>query len=89
MAEQLQALMDEARTLGLFKPHAAFEVHCSNCHSRLDPSGDCASCGLIGRPTADLEKRMASDPASVERLLQSQLAKRRAFKPVKAARESA
>ena len=88
MAEQLQALMEEARTLGLFKPHAAFEVHCSNCHSRLDPSGDCPSCGLIGRPTADIERRVQSDPASVERLLQAQIAKRRAYRPVKAARET-
>jgi hypothetical protein len=80
--------MEEARTLGLFKPHAAFEVHCSNCHSRLDPSGDCANCGLIGRQTADIEKRVQTDPATVERLLQTQIAKRRAYRPVKAARES-
>ena len=86
---QVDALMDEARGLGLFKAHAAFEVHCSNCHSRLDPAGDCASCGLIGRPEADVAKRSQSDAAAVEKLLRGQIAKRRAYRPVKAARETA
>jgi len=45
----LNALMVEARSLDLFKPHGAFEVHCGNCHTRLDPSGDCPTCGLIAR----------------------------------------
>ncbi len=86
---QVDALMEEARSLGLFKAHAAFEVHCSNCHSRLDPSGDCPSCGLIGRPEADVAKRSQSDGAAVEKLLRGQIAKRRAYKPVKAPRETA
>ncbi len=89
MATDSQALMEEARTLGLFKAHAAFEVHCSNCHSRLNPMGDCSNCGLIGRPEADLEKRAQNDPSAVEKLLRDQVAKRRAYKPVKAARETA
>lgn len=86
---QVDALMEEARGLGLFKAHAPFEVHCSSCHSRLDPSGDCASCGLIGRPEADVAKRSQTDPAAAEKLLRAQIAKRRAYKPVKAgARET-
>lgn len=89
MAGQVEALMDEARTLDLFKTHGAFEVHCSNCHARLDPMGDCANCGLIGRPEADLLKRAQSDPAAVENGLRRQIAKRREYKPLKAARETA
>lgn len=89
MADQLETLMDEARTLDLFRAHGAFEVHCSNCHARLNAMGDCASCGLIGRPEADVEKRAQADPAGTEKLLQAQIAKRRTFKPVKAARETA
>jgi len=38
-----QTLLDEARTLGLFRPQAPFEVHCPNCHARLDGRGDCAT----------------------------------------------
>ncbi len=86
---QVDTLIEEGRTLGLFKAHAAFEVHCSNCHSRLDPAGDCPSCGLIGRPEADVAKRSQSDPAVVEKLLRGQIAKRRAYRPMKAAREPA
>ncbi len=89
MAGQLDARMDEARSLGLFKTHGAFEVHCSNCHARLDPMGDCASCGLIGRPEADVAKRGQTDAAGTENLLRTQIARRRAYKPVKAAREPA
>lgn len=89
MAGQLEALMEEARTLDLFRTHGAFEVHCGNCHARLDPMGDCASCGLIGRPEAELMKRAQSDPSRVEGLLRQQIAKRRAYKPVKSARETA
>jgi len=88
MASGAAALMDDARTLGLFKPHAAFEVHCSNCHARLDPMGNCASCGLIGRREAEVEKRAQSDAAGVEKMLRDAIAKRRAYKPLKAARET-
>jgi hypothetical protein len=87
MAE-VDALIEEARGLSLFKAHAAFEVHCSNCHSRLDPAGDCSSCGLIGRAEADVAKRSQGDAAAVEKLLRGQIAKRRAYRPVKAARET-
>ncbi len=88
MAGELDALMDEARSLGLFKTHGAFEVHCSNCHARLDPMGDCATCGLIGRPEAEITRRAQADAAGTEDLLRQQIAKRRAYKPVKAARET-
>jgi hypothetical protein len=82
---EVETLMEEARSLGLFRVHAPFEVHCSNCHMRLDPSGDCANCGIIGRPEAEIAKR---DPAYVEKLLRDQIAKRRAYRPVKGAREA-
>lgn len=78
---QLDTLLTEARELGLFRAHGAFEVHCGNCHSRLDAMGDCASCGLIGRPESDVTKR-----AQAENLLRRQIARRRAYRPVKAAR---
>ena len=51
MAE-IGALIAEAKGLELFRPHGAFEVHCAHCHARLDGNGDCATCGLIGRPAA-------------------------------------
>lgn len=76
--------MAEARSLDLFKPHGAFEVHCSNCHTRLDPMGDCPNCGLIGRPEAEIARRLQSDPAGTEKLLRGAIAKRRAYKPAKA-----
>ena len=79
----LNALMVEARSLDLFKPHGAFEVHCGNCHTRLDPSGDCPTCGLIGRPEAEVEKRARNDPAGAEKLLQGAIAKRKAYQPAK------
>ncbi len=82
MVAQVSAFED-AKSLGLFTPHAAFEVHCSNCHSRLDRMGDCANCGLIGRPAAEIEKRLQVDPAGTEKMLQAQVAKRRAYRPVK------
>jgi hypothetical protein len=81
-------LMEEARSLELFKPHGAFEVHCANCHTRLDPMGDCPHCGLIGRPEAEVERRSKADPAGAERTLREAIAKRRAYKPVKAVRET-
>ncbi|OGO71244.1 MAG: hypothetical protein A3G84_00340 [Chloroflexi bacterium RIFCSPLOWO2_12_FULL_71_12] len=79
-------LMAEARSLDLFKPHGAFEVHCSNCHTRLSPMGDCPQCGLIGRPEAELERRAQAGAAGVERTLREAIAKRRAYKPVKEGR---
>ncbi len=84
MATQTQALMDEARSLGLFRPMGAFEVHCPNCHARLNASGDCSSCGLIGRPEADVAKRAEADAPAAEKLLRTQVALRKAYKPVKA-----
>ncbi|HET8567455.1 MAG TPA: hypothetical protein VFM93_00530 [Candidatus Limnocylindria bacterium] len=81
MGAQLPALMAEARGLGLFRPHTASEVHCSNCHARLDARGDCPVCGLIGRADADIERRAQDDPAGTERLLSGAIAKRKAFTP--------
>ena len=83
----LAALLEEAKAHDLFKPQGAFEVHCSNCHTRLDTAGDCPTCGLIGRPATDLERRAQNDPAGVERLVAGAIAKRKAYRPVKAARE--
>ena len=76
-----QALVAEAESLGLFKAHAPFEVHCANCHARLDGRGDCATCGLIGRSEAEIAKRAEVDPAGTSKLLESQIARRKAFKP--------
>jgi hypothetical protein len=75
-------LMAEAQALGLFQPHGAFEVHCSHCHARLDGRGDCPTCGLIGRPAAELERRAETDPDGVAKLLRAAIDKRKAFKPV-------
>ncbi len=83
MAAETSSAIEEAKGLGLFTPQGAFEVHCGNCHSRLDPSGDCPTCGLIGRSVAEIEKRMATDPAGTEKLVRAAIAKRRAYKPVK------
>ncbi|MDE3112967.1 MAG: hypothetical protein KGK34_08480 [Chloroflexota bacterium] len=82
MAAQTSAL-EEAKALGLFQPQSAFEVHCGGCHTRLNGLGDCPSCGLIGRSAADVEARLGSDPAGTEKVLQAQIAKRRAYRPVK------
>lgn len=84
----LQTLIAEANALDLFRPHGAFEVHCGHCEARLNALGDCASCGLIGRPAAQLEKRAQTDPRAVNKLLAGAIEKRRAFKPAggKAAR---
>jgi hypothetical protein len=76
-----QALLDEARSLGLFRPQAPFEVHCANCHARLDPRGDCATCGLIGRSDSELSKRAQVDPAGTSKLLQSAINLRKAYRP--------
>ena len=83
----LASLIEEAKALDLIKPQGAFEVHCGNCHTRLDPSGDCPTCGLIGRPASDLERRAQNDAAGLERLVAGAIAKRKAYRPVKAARE--
>jgi hypothetical protein len=76
-----QALLGEAQSLGLFRPHAPFEVHCANCHARLDGRGDCATCGLIGRSEAEMAKRAQVDPAGTSKLLETQVSRRKAFKP--------
>jgi hypothetical protein len=75
------ALIREATGLDLFQPHGAFEVHCVHCHARLDGNGDCAMCGLIGRPPLELERRAAADPDRVAKLLGGAIAKRRAYDP--------
>ena len=76
-----QALLTEARTMGLFKPQAPFEVHCANCHGRLDGKGDCPTCGLIGRGEAEMAKRAQVDPAGTSKLLASAIEKRKAYRP--------
>lgn len=88
MAGGFDTLVTEAETLGLFRPHTAFEVHCANCHGRLNPLGDCDTCGLIGRTAADARRRAGSDAAAAERWLGAAIAKRKAYRPSgKAARE--
>ena len=77
-----RTLIAEAQELGLFQPHGAFEVHCSHCHARLDGRGDCATCGLVGRPATELERRAQSDPEGVNKLLRAAIDKRKNFKPV-------
>ena len=81
MAGSTAIVLDEAKALDLFRPHGAFEVHCAHCHARLDGNGDCATCGLIGRPALELERRAATDPERVEKLLTAAIAKRRAYAP--------
>jgi hypothetical protein len=87
MAESA-TLISEAEAMGLFKPHGAFEVHCSHCHARLDSRGDCATCGLIGRPAAELERRAKTDPDGTAKLLRGAIEKRNNFKPVGAREKS-
>ena len=77
-----RTLIAEAQALGLFKPQGAFEVHCSHCHARLDGRGDCATCGLIGRPAAELERRAETDPEGTGKLLRAAIERRRNFRPV-------
>lgn len=81
MAKTTAELIAEAKSLDLFQPHGAFEVHCAHCHARLDGNGDCATCGLIGRPVAELERRAASDPEKANKVLESAIAKRRSYTP--------
>ena len=76
-----QTLLIEARGMGLFQAHAPFEVHCAHCHARLDGRGDCATCGLIGRPENEIAKRAQVDPAGTSKLLASAIEKRRAYRP--------
>ena len=78
---KVDSLIIEATGLDLFRPHGAFEVHCAHCHARLDGNGDCATCGLIGRPPLELERRASTDPERVEKLLAGAIAKRRAYLP--------
>jgi hypothetical protein len=81
MTIDAQTLITEAQALGLFRPQAAFEVHCSNCHGRLDGRGDCPTCGLIGRGPAELERRAQTDPAGVSKLISAAIAKRKSYRP--------
>ena len=83
MATEIQALIAEAESLNLFMPHGAFEVHCANCHTRLNGQGDCANCGLIGRRASELEARARVDLAGTETLLRTAIGKRKAYKPVR------
>ncbi|HZP97139.1 MAG TPA: hypothetical protein VFC31_12525 [Candidatus Limnocylindria bacterium] len=76
-----QGLVVEARTMGLFKQHAPFEVHCANCAGRLDGRGDCPTCGLIGRAEGEIAKRAQVDPAGTSKLLQTAIARRKAYRP--------
>ncbi len=76
-----QTLLNEARALGLFRPQAPFEVHCANCHARLDGRGDCATCGLIGRSDSEIAKRAQVDPAGTSKLLAAAIERRKNFKP--------
>ena len=81
MMVDAQTLLVEARGMGLFKPHAPFEVHCANCQGRLDGRGDCATCGLIGRSESEIAKRAQVDPAGTSKLLASAIERRKAFRP--------
>ncbi len=81
MAVDTQGLINEARMMGLFKPHAPFEVHCANCAGRLDGQGDCPTCGLIGRAESELAKRAQVDPAGTTKVLQTAIARRKAYRP--------
>ena len=76
-----QQLLTEARGMGLFKPHAPFEVHCANCQGRLDGRGDCPTCGLIGRGEGEIAKRAQVDPAGTSKLLAGAIARRKAYRP--------
>ena len=88
MTSDFDTLVAEAEALGLFKPHTAFEVHCANCHGRLNPRGDCDTCGLIGRSAAEARKRAGGDLAGAEKWLGNAIAKRKAYRPAgKASRE--
>jgi hypothetical protein len=51
--------------------------------------GDCPSCGLIGRPETELERRAKADAGGVVKTLSDAIAKRRAYKPLKEGRPQA
>lgn len=89
MAAALDALLAEARSQDLIQPLGAFEVHCRHCHARLSGTGDCATCGMIGRPEAELMRRAASDADGIARLLEISIARRKSFGPAGAAKEKA
>jgi len=80
-AADTQTLIDEATALNLFRPHGAFEVHCSYCHARLNGQGDCSTCGLIGRSDSELRRRGEANPDTVNNLLSGAIQKRKAYKP--------
>lgn len=81
MAAALETLLAEARSHDLIHPLGAFEVHCRHCHARLSATGDCATCGLIGRPESELKRRAASDADGIARLLEISIARRKSFEP--------
>ena len=83
-----QQLLVEAKGMGLFKPHAPFEVHCANCQARLDGRGDCQTCGLIGRGESEIAKRAQVDPAGTAKLLSAAIARRKEFRPAGRAEKS-
>jgi len=76
-----RTLIAEAEAMGLFTPQGAFEVHCSYCHARLDARGDCATCGLIGRPASELARRAQTDPEGTSKLLRAAIEKRKNYRP--------
>ena len=88
MVNDAATLIGEAEVMGLFKPQGAFEVHCSHCHARLDARGDCATCGLIGRPSSELQQRAQTDPEGTVKLLRTAIEKRKAFRPAGAKEKS-
>lgn len=76
-----QALIGEARTMGLFHAQAPFEVHCAHCHARLDGRGDCATCGLVGRSESEVAKRAQIDPSGTAKALATAIERRKAYRP--------
>ncbi len=81
MVAALETLLAEARSQDLIQPLGAFEVHCRHCHARLSGTGDCATCGMIGRPESELMRRAASDADGIARLLEISIARRKSFGP--------
>ncbi|GAC1487082.1 MAG: hypothetical protein NVS1B1_02640 [Candidatus Limnocylindrales bacterium] len=81
MAAALDTLLAEARSQDLIQPLGAFEVHCHHCHARLSGTGDCTTCGMIGRTEAELMRRATGDSAGIERLLEISIARRKNYEP--------
>lgn len=81
MTAALETLIAEARSHDLIQPLGAFEVHCRHCHARLSGTGDCATCGLIGRPESELRRRAESDADGITALLELSIARRKSFGP--------